>query len=156
MLLLSVQLPSARLNVFHSLFFCLLSFFPLIHVSDSRRGKLKSAAHHSWSSRPHRWGMKPCLLSLVFTCFSCGQWELPLVFGMSTHPAWHLGLLSSIHHVTISGGQEQRLGLTHTWTVGSTGSYPLFYLLPSCVDKIAGDNECLMLLCQCYRKVGTL
>lgn len=53
-----------------------LGFFsPLIHVSDSRRGTLKSAAHHSWSSCPHSW-VWLCLVSLVSTCFSCGYFIL--------------------------------------------------------------------------------
>lgn len=36
------------LNVSHSLFLGLWDFFPLIHVSDSRRGALKSAAPRCW------------------------------------------------------------------------------------------------------------
>lgn len=104
-----------------------LGFFsPLIHVSDSRRGTLKSAAHHSWSSCPHSWGVT----LLGFTGFH-------LLFlwvfhsGMSTHPSWHLCLLSSICHIVIHGGQEGRLGLRQAWTAEGTGCSLLVYPLPS-------------------------
>lgn len=101
-------------------------------------GELNSAAHDGWSSCPQWRG----LLSLVFTCFSCGQWELSLTSGMSTHPSWHLcSLALSLLHPSHQG-QKRRLGPTQTWTAESTGSYLLFHLLPSYADKILGDKKC--------------
>lgn len=91
---------------------CVLGFFfPLIHISDSRRGTLKSAAHPGWSSCPHSWGVT----LLGFTVFHLlFLWAFHS--GMSTHPSWQLCLPSSVCHTVIHGGLGGRLGLRQTWT----------------------------------------
>lgn len=46
-----------------------------MHVSDSRRGTLKSTARHGWSSCPHSWGVT-LLDFTAFHFFSCGHFTL--------------------------------------------------------------------------------
>lgn len=84
-------------------------FFPLIPISDSRRReKLKSTAHHDWSSCPHSWGVT----LFGFTAFHS-------LFLQVFH-SWPLCLLSSISHIVVCGVRG-KLGLRQTWTAERTG-----------------------------------
>lgn len=95
-------------------------FFTLIHISDSRRGALKSAACHGWSSCPRSWGVTLLGFTGFHFCFS-------LHSGLGTHPSWPLCLLSSIHHVVIHRVRREGWG----W-----GSSLLLYPLPSHVPAV--------------------
>lgn len=59
------------LNGPHCVFCCFLFFFfpLLIHISDSGRGKLKSAVHCGVTSCLHWTGMKPCMVCEVHLYF---------------------------------------------------------------------------------------
>lgn len=116
------------LNGPHCVFCCFLFFFfpLLIHISDSGRGKLKSAVHCGVTSCLHWTGMKPCMVREVHLYFQgppahwARSWELPPAFLMQTCPAWaclwHLSVLWSWLCVPLSKGCIQKLCLIRTWS----------------------------------------
>lgn len=112
-------------------------FFPLIHVSDSRRGALKSAARHGWSSCPHSWGVTAWLHwfpLLLFTSFWDG------------HPLLMAPVLAQLCPSRCDlRGQEGRLGLR---------LFPAALSTP--IPCPSSDSQCLVVLHQHCRKVGML
>lgn len=152
MVLLSVQLLPARENVSHS---CLFFFFPFksyfwLNEGENLRAQpivAEAAAHTdgAWNPAWFHW------FSLAFpvgsgNCLSLSEWA-PTLRGTFARSAPSIPSSSA-------GGQQQRLGLTPTWTAKSTGTYPLLHPLPSRPEKIAGDDGCLRLLRLRRGKVG--
>lgn len=113
-------------------------FFTLIHISDSRRGALKSAACHSWSSCPRSWGVTLLGFTGFHFCFS-------LHSGLGTHPAYAPVLVRLHPSCCDPQGQEGRLGLR---------LFPAALSTP--IPCPSSDSQCLGVVHQPCRKVGML
>lgn len=117
-----------------------------MHVSDSRRGTLKSTARHDWSSCPHSWGVT-LLDFTAFHFFSCGH------FTLGWAPTLHGTFACSAPSVTLwsvgvrrEGWGWGRHGLQSEQAVPSGLSTP--------IPCHSSDRECLVFLHQHCRKVG--
>lgn len=131
-----------------------LGFFFSLNWCFSRRGILKSAAHPGWGAA-HTAGVWLCLVSLVFTCISCGHFILgwaPTLHGSFVCSAqsvawWSMGVRWSVG-VRTEGWGWGRCVLQSDQAVPTGLSTPILCH--------SGDSECLVFLHQHCRKVGML
>lgn len=147
MLLLSMQLLSAGWMSATPYSWVFGIFFPLIHVSDLRRGALKGAAPRRWSSCPHSCGVT--LLGFP------GSLTFPVGISLwDEHPPFVAPLLAQLrpsHPDPRGSGGKAGAG------VDCRVNERLFPAgLSTPIPGRSGDRECLVFLHQHCRKVGML